>query len=116
MSREALNISRSGGETACARLAHFFPQATPVRIPVQVSRLDAATVAVAEQTMIEFGTSAEVLFASALPLEFEDRIQVRNSDGTFEVKAEIVAMQLDQGKRAVAARFLQNVTNWIIKK
>ena len=115
MRRQGLEIAGSSGETPCARLAHFFPQATPVRIPVQVSRLDAA-VASAEQTLIEFGTSAEVLFASVLPLEFEDRIQVRNSDGTFDVKAEVVAMQLDQGKRAVAARFLQNVTNWIIKK
>ena len=116
MRREGFEVARKGGETACARLAHFFPQATPVRIPVQVSRLNAATAAAAEQTMIEFGTSAEVLFASALPLEFEDKIQVRNSDGTFDVKAEIVAMQLDQGTRAVAARFLQNVANWIIKQ
>jgi hypothetical protein len=115
MRREVLENARGSGETPCARLAHFFPQATPVRIPVQVSRLDAVA-AVAEHTTIEFGTSAEVLFASALPLEFEDRIQVRNADGTFDVKAEIVAMQLHQGRRAVAARFLEIVTNWIIKK
>lgn len=116
MKREGLEIAARGAGTPCKRLAEFFPQAVPVSIPVKVSKLNAAAVPAAEQTLIEFGTPGEVLFSSGLPLDFEDTVQVRNSDGSFDVEAEIVAMQLDQGKRAVAARFLQNVTNWIIKK
>ncbi|PYP86104.1 MAG: hypothetical protein DMG65_19305 [Candidatus Angelobacter sp. Gp1-AA117] len=102
-------------EHSCVtELSRFFPEAIPVRIPVRVSRTEDQ--AVAENTVIEYGTSQEVLLASSLPLDFDDRIHLKNSDGTLDVEAEIVAMQLHHGKTAVAARFLKNVTNWIIKK
>jgi hypothetical protein len=117
---------RSQPSPGCVgRLAEFFPAAVPVRIPVQVSKIDSskkdgsvietAAASAAEQTVIEFGTPAEVIFASGLPLDFEDTVRMKNFDGSFDVSAEIIAMQLDKGKTAVAARFLQNVTNWIIK-
>jgi hypothetical protein len=106
----------SDGETCVAKLARFFPDATAVRIPVRVTRLRASASAPAEATVIEFGTFREVIFSSGQELEFEDRIRVGNSDGSLDAEAEIVAMQLHDGKTAVAARFLNNVTNWIIKK
>lgn len=68
-----------------------------------------------EQTVIEFGTAREVLFALTLPLEFEDRVRLRNSDGSFDARATIVAVRYDSGRKAVAARFTENVENWIIK-
>ncbi|MGH9562810.1 MAG: hypothetical protein ACRD3S_15265 [Terracidiphilus sp.] len=68
-----------------------------------------------EQTVIEFGTAKEVLFASNLPLEFEDRVRLVNSDGTLDAKATVVAVRYHNGTKAVAARFLDNVENWIIK-
>ena len=102
-------------ESSCVtELSRFFPEAIAVRIPVRVARVEDQ--AVAENTVIEYGTSQEVLLSSSLPLDFDDRIHLRNSDGTLDVEAEIVAMQLLHGKTAVAARFLKNVTNWIIKK
>lgn len=113
--------SRSQGSPGCVgRLAEFFPSAVPVRIPVQVMKIDLArvdglAVSPAEQTVIEFGTPGEVIFASGLPLDFEDTVRVKNFDGSFDVSAEIIAMQLDKGNTAVAARFLEDVTNWIIK-
>jgi hypothetical protein len=113
--------SRSQGSPGCAgRLAEFFPSAVPVRIPVQVMKIDVARVegvapSPSEHTVIEFGTPGEVIFASGLPLDFEDTVRVKNFDGSFDVSAEIIAMQLDQGNTAVAARFLEDVTNWIIK-
>lgn len=113
--------SRSHGSAGCVgRLAEFFPSAVPVRIPVQVMKIDVARVdgmeaSPAEQTVIEFGTPGEVIFASGLPLDFEDTVRVKNFDGSFDVSAEIIAMQLDKGNTAVAARFLEDVTNWIIK-
>jgi len=107
------------------RLAEFFPAAVPVRIPVEVMKIDGSETdgsqlrgrlaSTAEQTVIEFGTPGEVIFASGLPLDFEDTVRMKNFDGSFDVSAEIIALQLDQGKTAVAARFLQDVTNWIIK-
>src|SRR5205807_6716070 len=118
-----------------SRLAQFFPAAVPVRIPVQVSKINLADIdaakadsakpvgardgsaaaSTAEQTVIEFGTPGEVIFASGLPLDFEDTVRMKNFDGSFDVSAEIIAMQLDRGETAVAARFLEDVTNWIIK-
>lgn len=68
-----------------------------------------------EDTVIEFGTAREVLFASKLPLEFEDRVRLVNCDGSLDVKATIVAVRYHNGSKAVAARFLDNVGNWIIR-
>jgi hypothetical protein len=103
-------------ESACVtELAQFFPEAVPARIPVRVTRVGGGQDAT-EATVIEYGTPQEVLFASGLPLDFDDRVRLENSDGTLNVEAEIVAMQLHHGKTAVAARFTKNVSNWIIKK
>lgn len=99
-----------------AALAGFFPRAIAVRIPVRVSRLGGKQPPVSENTIIEFGTPQEVLFASGMPLDFEDRIHLENNDGSLAIEAEVVAMQLHQGKTAVAARFLKSVPNWIIKE
>lgn len=103
-------------ESCVTRLAQFFPEAIPVRIPVRVSRPALKAAAVTEATIIEFGTPQEVLFASCLPLDFEDHVHLENSDGSLVIEAEVVAMQLHQGKTAIAARFLNSVANWIIKK
>lgn len=68
-----------------------------------------------EHTVIEFGTAREVLFASTLPLEFEDRLRLVNSDGSLDADAAVVAVRYREGSKAVAARFLAEVGNWIIK-
>jgi hypothetical protein len=95
-------------------LASFFAAATPVRIPVRLTRRDAGE-GFSENTVIEFGTPREVLFACAAPLEFADRIHLQNSDGSLDVEATVVAVQYHEGKTAVAARFTQDVANWIVK-
>jgi hypothetical protein len=56
-----------------------------------------------------------MIFASSLPLEFEDRVRVSNSDGSFDARATVVAVRYHEGRKAVAARFLGEVGNWIIK-
>jgi hypothetical protein len=97
------------------KLAQLFPTATPVRIPVRVLTLGAGKRRLQEQTVIEFGTAQEVLFASTLPLEFEDHVRVLNSDGSLDAHATIVAVRYHDGRKAVAARFANEVGNWIIK-
>lgn len=115
--RQKMKTASLAAEDSCvAKLAQFFPEAMPVRIPVRVSRARENPATVAENTVIEFGTTREVLFTSSLPLDFDDRVHLENSDGSLSVEADIVAMQLHQGKTAVAARFSRSVTNWIIKK
>ena len=101
--------------SAAAGLAALFPEATAVRIPVRVTALRGNARALAERTVIEFGTAREVLFDSVLPLEFEDHVQIENSDSSLQAEATVVAVQYDGRRKAVAARFLREVSNWIIK-
>jgi hypothetical protein len=110
-----------GGHSSVADLARFFPEATPVRIPVQLTRSltsDGQPVAgqeLPEDTVIEFGTAREVLFACTTPVEFADVLRLRNSDGSLDTKASVVAVQYHSGTTVVAARFLAAVPNWIVK-
>ncbi len=70
---------------------------------------------VQENTVIEFGTAREVLFACVTPLEFADILRLRNSDGSLDTEASVVAVQYHPGKTVVAARFVNSVPNWIVK-
>ena len=115
MPREVGIASGSAEQTCVVKLAQLFPSATPVRIPVRVTTLGTGRRRLQEQTVIEFGTAHEVLFASTLPLEFEDRVRVLNSDGSLDARATVVAVRYHDGRKAVAARFLADVGNWIIK-
>lgn len=116
MGKAVLNGPEVGEPAECvAELARFFPGVVPVRIPVWVSKGPSAKAPSAEQTMIEFGTAEEVLFVSGLPLDFEDIVRVRTTDGALDITAKIVAMRLHHDQMAIAARFLEDVANWIIK-
>jgi len=90
-----------------------------VRIPVRLSRSASASggaaLAASESTVIEFGTPCEVLFACTTPLEFGDTVELRNSDGSLDAEASVVAVQYHPGKTIVAARFVREVPNWIVK-
>ena len=107
--------SIAGRQTCVARLAQLFPSASCVRLPVRVTKVGRGKKRVEEQTVIEFGTSHEVLFASGLPLEFEDRVRVASDDGSFDARATVVAVRYHDGRKAVAVRFIGQVANWIIK-
>jgi hypothetical protein len=109
--------------SAVADLARFFPEATPVRIPVAFTRSSHAPAngepsaghETPASTVIALGTDREVLFAFATPLEFANVLQRRNSDGSFDTQASVVAVQYHPGSTVVAARFLSAVPNWIVK-
>ena len=122
-----------------SRLAKFFPHATPVRIPVKLSRThsqsDQSPVAVGngkgnnnakatlaetgnvflEDTVIEFGTPDEMLFTVDHPLEFADHVLVESNDGVLRAEGSVVAVQYHPNRTAVAVRFLKKVPNWIVK-
>ena len=113
-----------------AELARFFPEATPIRIPVELTRKTVTSNGARgaqspesslqdsispENTVIEFGTSREVLFSCTTPLEFADVLRLRNSDGSLDTEASVVAVQYHPGATLVAARFLNAVPNWIVK-
>jgi len=122
LAQQGIAPSRTAQPSTVAELARFFPEATPVRIPVQFTRRRNASnekqpgaAAVEESTVIEFGTSREVLFACTTPLEFADVLRLRNSDGSLDTEASVVAVQYHPGTTIVAARFLSSVPNWIVK-
>lgn len=116
MSNEATVASGSASESSVAQLARFFPDVTPVRIPVKVTGVDPGGCTYSESTVIEFGTPNEVLFASELPLEFEDKLRLENADGSLQAEASVVAVQYHNGRLAVAARFARRIANWIIQR
>ena len=120
MAQPAAATARNAQNSAAvAGLARFFPEAVPVRIPVQLARtLQVGAPAPAnftESAVIEFGTTREVLFACNTPLEFADVLRLRNSDGSLDIEASVVAVQYHPGQTVVAARFLGEVPNWIVK-
>ena len=119
MAQQATATGRTQNASAVAGLARFFPDATPVRMPVQLARTlsadDSPASNFTESTVIEFGTPREVLFACTTPLEFADVVRLRNSDGSLDVEASVVAVQYHPGQTVVAARFKGNVPNWIVK-
>ena len=90
-----------------------------MRIPIQLARAlnaeQSQSANFSESTVIEFGTPREVLFACSTPLEFADVLRLRNSDGSLDIEASVVAVQYHPGKTVVAARFLKDVPNWIVK-
>jgi hypothetical protein len=114
-----------------SRLAKFFPEATPVRIPIKLSRTNGngnsnsngnGAVGAHEnenvfiqETVIEFGTPREVLFVVDRPLEFADRVLVESNDGSLHAEASVVAVQYHPERTVVAVRFLKHVPNWIVK-
>jgi hypothetical protein len=102
-----------------SELARFFPEAVPVRIPVYMAHVSddmhSQPRNSGESTVIEYGTPREILFACTTPLEFADVLRLRNSDGSLDVEASVVAVQYHPGKTLVAARFMGDVPNWIVK-
>lgn len=115
MPNEAAVASWSAGESFVGKLAQFFPEATPVRIPVRVTFTSRGR-SLTEQTVLEYGTSSEVLFASSLPLEFDDQVHIENADRSLKADATVVAVQYHNGKTAIAVRFARRVPNWIIQE
>lgn len=101
-------------DTSIVKLARFFPNATPLSIPVRLTRTTTQGKPSIESTVIEFGTAREVLFASSLPLEFADVLRLQNSDGTLDTEVCVVAVQYNGSRTAVAARFKKASTNWIM--
>jgi len=107
------------------RLAKFFPEATPVRVPIQLSRCETSAMGKGklgrerwsplEETVIEFGTAKEVFFQVKHRLEFADQVLVESKDGSFRGEASVVAAQYHPEATVVAARFLKQVPDWIVK-
>jgi len=104
----------AASEQDCAeQLARFFPQARPLRVPVQVTSLRGGGSQLREATVVEFGGAEYAIFLSALPLEFDDRVRLEAVEQGRPAEATVVAVQYHEGRKAVAVRFLQGHCNWV---
>ena len=114
--RQTTNLAiPSQGASALRSLAGLFPNATPLRISISVSVVRGNGHLLEESTVIEFGTSMLVFFDSRLPLELTDKLHLENSDRSLGTDAVVVAIRDGVSHRAVAARFVAEVRNWIIQ-
>jgi hypothetical protein len=114
------DVGKSGGlpllanEPDCAeQLARFFPQARPVRIPVQVTASRGGSTSLREAAVVEFGGPEHAIFLSTLPLEFDDRVRIEATGGR-PAEATVVGVQYHEGRKAVAVRFLQGPCDWVV--
>jgi hypothetical protein len=102
-------------EQDCAeQLARFFPQARPVRIPVQVTASRGGKTRLREAAVVEFGGPEHAIFISTLPLEFDDRVQIEASGEGRPTQATVVGVQYHEGRKAVAVRFSQGPCDWVV--
>ncbi len=133
MPNQASATARALESDFVGRLARFFPDAVPVRVPIRLSRAhentpdhgngngnaSASTPQNAwlalQDTVIEFSTTQEVLFVVAQPLEFADHVLIETRDGSLRAEASVVAVQYYAERTVVGARFLKPVPNWIVK-
>jgi hypothetical protein len=114
--RQVENLETSAQEkSGLRRLVDLFPGATPMRIPISVNVSRGKGQGLEENTTIEFGTAKMVFFESRLPLELEDKFHLQNSDGSLEADALVVGVHFIGGRRAIAARFVAEVRNWILQ-
>jgi len=102
-------------EQDCAeQLARFFPQARPVRIPVEVTASRGGGTRFREAAIVEYGGPEHAIFLSTLPLEFDDRVRIEATGDGRPTEATIVGVQYHEGRKAVAVRFSQGPCDWVV--
>ncbi len=104
----------ANGQDCAEQLARFFPQASPVRIAVQVTALRGGTTSLREAAIVEFGGPEHAIFLSKLPLEFDDRLRIATTGEGRPAEAIVVGVQYHEGRKAVAVRFLQGPCDWAV--
>jgi len=115
MSRTANLATLLGDKSALQNLVELFPRATPLRMPIFVSVQRDNGHSLEETATIEFGTSSIIFFQTNIALELSDKFHLRNSDGSLEAEAVVVAVRSSEKHRAIAARFVNEVRNWIVQ-
>jgi hypothetical protein len=106
-------LEQQGAQSCVDQLARFFPQASPARLQVQVTAIRSGNAKLRERATIEFAAVDCAIFASTLPLEFDDRVRLER-DGKFRnTDAIVIAVQYHAGRKAVAVKFTQGPCNWV---
>jgi hypothetical protein len=96
------------------QLARFFPQALPVRLRVQVGAVRSGSTKPKEAVTVEFAAPDCAIFASTLPLEFDDRVRLEREGKSRKAEATVIAVQYHAGRKAVAVKFTQGPCEWVM--
>lgn len=96
------------------QLARFFPQALPVRLLAQVSAVRSGNAKLHESVTVEFAAPDYAIFASTLPLEFDDRVRLEREGNSRKAEATVIAVQYHAGRKAVAVKFTQGPCEWVM--
>ena len=103
-------------ERGCAeKLARFFPGLAAIRIMVRVQSRRPGREKLKESTVLEFGSGQYAIFMTALPLEFDECVQLAGKDKNRVVKASVIALQYHEGLKAVAVRFTEGTCDWMMQ-
>jgi hypothetical protein len=70
---------------------------------------------VKESVLVEFASSERAIFSSTLPLEFADRVRLRNAQGGGQSDATVVAVQYHDGRKAIAVQFTGGQCDWVTR-
>jgi hypothetical protein len=97
------------------QLARFFPQALPISLRAQVSAIRSGNAKLHEAVTVEFATPDCAIFASALPLEFDDRVRLEREGKSRKADATVIAVQYHEGRKAVAVKFTQGPCDWVMQ-
>lgn len=97
------------------RLARFFPEAAPVEVRAVLTPLRGGADTVCESVLVEFASAAKAIFQSSLPLEFNDRVQLAQANGTGKAQGTVIAVQYHENQKAVAVQFVNGQYAWVNK-
>jgi len=107
-------VEQQESQDCVQQLARFFPNALPVRLRAQVSAVRSGTVKHHEAVTIEFPATDCAIFASSLPLEFDDRVRLEREGKSRKADATVIAVQYHDGRKAVAVKFAQAPCEWVM--
>jgi hypothetical protein len=62
---------------------------------------------------VEYAAPDYAIFASTLPLEFDDRVRLEREGNSRKAEATVIAMQYHAVRKAVAVKFTQGPCEWV---
>lgn len=101
----------ASNDTWVHKLGRLFPGGSMVNIPVSIVPIGPRVKVLGERSLIEMQTPQVVLFNSKMPLQLNDILRLRNSDGSFKASVVIIALCYHDGGRGIAARVIQEDLN-----
>lgn len=93
------------GHSSTERLARFFPDVARLDSEQMFALSQAGLSRSQEAVAVEFAGTRNLIFSSAISLEFGERIRLQDRSGN-KFEAKVIAVQYQDGRTAVAAQIL----------